>query len=188
MAVPALVIDVLGAPRVYAMIEDGGDMADSSSDFKFVQIGETFGSGEPISNIGFPTEQEAHGSCNSVLRVGRKIYAHVNDEIYRYDMDDPSDDWVLIYTIPDAHPTESWVKSGLYPFLINGTTCIGGFCRHSDGTLVSTFRIDTTTDIGEHLGNLFIGGTTSGDVTFATTYMWQNDIWVFQNGNIARVD
>jgi hypothetical protein len=177
---------------VFAMIEDGGAVTVPATAFKYIQIGSSFGSPENVDNTqtsGYPTIKERRGTCNSVIRVGRRIYAQSNDEIYMYDMDDPSSDWTLIYVIPNVNTSEPWVKSGLYLFLLDGIPHIGGFSKHTDGSRVNIFRIDTTTNVGTHLGSPQLLATGATGVTFITTYFWNNRVWLFQNGNnIAWVD
>ncbi|MHA2064697.1 MAG: hypothetical protein ACXABY_10015 [Candidatus Thorarchaeota archaeon] len=176
MVVPSiLVMDTWKTqPTVYRMVG-------CNINYPGSQIGNPFGSVEPLNS----GEKLFQGMCNAVIQIGRKIYANVNNEIYMYDEGTPSNDWTLIHSTSSV--PDSWTKSGLYPFLINGVVNVGGV-TNVDGNNVNAFVINTLTDVATDLGNLFIGMAGSSGLGYASTYVWANRIWIGSQSAIAWVD
>jgi hypothetical protein len=146
------------------------------------QIGGTIPKGETITGA----ERLAAMHNNTVIQVGRKIYLHVSNEVYVYDEDNPSADWVLIYTSPGVN-VDDWAKSGLYTFFIDGVPHVCGFNLATSTIQVRAFKINTLTDVGVDLGAITIN--TGGSVPHTVaTYAALGRIWIYNNGGVQWLD
>lgn len=145
MAPKLLVVDSINssgrpltASSVFRM--DGADVS---------YFGAQIGSDIPAvaSGLGAGTDR-ASWHHNPAIQVGKYIYLHIHDEIYRYDTENPSDDWTLFQTIGGSTAgNDGYIQSGFMTTIIDNEPMIFGAKIGSLSTEITTFTINTKTNV-----------------------------------------
>jgi len=149
-----------GTQAAYRMV---GASIDSA-----LQIGNTFPvSDEPSSN------RSSHIAINTIVRWGNYIYAWVNSttqiRIYRYDVDTPSDDWVLYKTLTATTDSgDKHIKGGLYIMMLGGIPHLVGIASNGSPAYIG-FKINLLTDTLNET-SAFGSITTAAGVRLAIIY------------------
>lgn len=106
MAQPILAIDHINGPQVYRL-----NFADPSG----AEIGGPLPIGATVTGFWTPNNYQT----NFVIRHGYKIYAYHRLRIWAYDEENPSMDWVDIYTFPESFFGGHQCFAGLHKMLID---------------------------------------------------------------------
>jgi hypothetical protein len=111
----------------------------NNSTSAITQIGSTLPAGMTPGSL---SEQRGSWSANAAVQIGDFIYAWVNGIIYRYDLNNPTTDWVLYHTVIGSSTRN---HGGLFSAVIDGEDYLIGV-----GAIVGFggqgFKINLATD------------------------------------------